>query len=43
MRAGRFGTLPVWIRLAVVMGVTAALAVGAGDLMGQTVGPRRWS
>ena len=39
MTVRRFDTLPVWLRLAVVMGVTAVLAVGAGYLVGHTAGP----
>ena len=34
--------LSVWIRLALVMGVTAAVVLGAGYLMGHTLGPLRW-
>ena len=38
----RLDTLSVWRRLAVVMGVTAVLAVRAGYLVGHTAGPLRW-
>ena len=42
MSARRFVALPLGIRIILVMGVTAVLAVGAGFLVGQTLGPRRW-
>ena len=42
MSPRRLDPLSVWIRLALVMGVTAAVALGAGYLVGHTLGPLRW-
>ncbi len=38
----RFATLPLWIRIIVVVGVSALLAVGAGYLAGHIAGPPHW-
>ena len=42
MSALRLDPLSVWIRLALVMGVTAAVALGTGYLVGHTLGPVLW-
>ena len=42
MSARRFVALPLGIRIILVMGVTAVLAVGAGFLVGENLGPLRW-